>query len=143
MNRYLRCRRNVTSVSVACPRYVRETMFTATHGRRADVDGVLIVITDGGSDDPRATINEARKTRDAGIDVLAMGIGDSVRLYELEGMASHPKTRNVFKADGYQFLFQATDMMRSTLCDGRWRWRACRGVGFSTSVLFVLPSAVL
>ena len=99
--------------------YVRETMFSASHGRREGVDSVLVVVTDGGSDDPTATIDEARKTRNAGIDILAMGIGDSVRVYELEGMASHPKTRNVFRVEGYQFLFQATDVMRSTMCDGQ------------------------
>ena len=100
-------------------RYVRETMFTAAHGRRDDADSVLVVVTDGGSDDPTATIDEARKTRDDGIDVLSMGIGDSVRMFELEGMASHPKTRNVFMVEGYLYLFQATELMRSTICDGQ------------------------
>ena len=94
-------------------------MFSAAHGRRAGVDSVLVVVTDGGSDDPTATIDEARKTRNAGIDILAMGIGDSVRVYELEGMASHPKMRNVFRVEGYMLLFQATDVMRSTMCDGQ------------------------
>ena len=99
--------------------YVREEMFTRENGARQGVPWITLVITDGESNDPEAAIDEARRTRDAGIDILTLGIGSWIIKYELEGMASHPKTRNMFEIRDYESLFLISDLLIGTICDGK------------------------
>jgi glycerophosphoryl diester phosphodiesterase len=55
---------------------------------RAGAPDVLIVLTDGQSSDPNATIAAANAARAAGITVIAVGIGAGPDNAELRGMAS-------------------------------------------------------
>jgi collagen type VI alpha len=100
-------------------KFAREIMFTRQNGARpdTDIDKILIVITDGESSQPERTVEESRMTRDAGIDVITLGIGKWVVQSELEGMASYPKTRNAFRVYDYGSLFQASDAMLLAMCD--------------------------
>ena len=56
--------------TAAALRYVRETMFTARNGDRANAKNVVLLVTDGSSDNGRETIKEARAARDANIHIL-------------------------------------------------------------------------
>ena len=99
---------------------VRKEMMIEDAGDRPLVDDIIIVITDGESDDGAATIEEARLTRDAGATILSLGIGNWIKRTELEGMASHPKERNFFHVDDYDILFEVSDVLLATICDGRY-----------------------
>lgn len=99
--------------------FVQNTMFTEENGDRPGVDNVLLVITDGESNNGTATVETARKVRDNGTAILSLGVGAWVIDYELEGMASHPKVRNMFHVDDYETLFTATDLLIATICDGK------------------------
>ena len=61
---------------------------------------------------------QARELRDEGVDILTVGIGQWIRRYELEGMASNPKTKNFFIVDTYDTLFQISNFLLATVCDG-------------------------
>lgn len=99
--------------------YVRNVMFQPENGDRPNVDNILLVITDGESNNQTATVEAARMLRDRGdTSIISLGVGDWVITYELEGMASHPKARNMFHVDDYETLFTATDLLVSTICDG-------------------------
>lgn len=50
---------------------------------------VVMVITDGESDDQRATFREASRIKERGIDIISVGIGN-INMDELVGMASTP-----------------------------------------------------
>ena len=110
------------TMTAAALRHVRLDQFSAAHARRGvsgdDVTRVALIVTDGESDNEAETMAEAVLLRDAGVSVLAMGVGGWVRRAELEGMASHPKQRNVFTVDRYEALFQIADPLMETVCDG-------------------------
>lgn len=50
-------------------------MFRTAEGDRSGVPNYLVIITDGKSDDPQATWDEAIRARDEGINILAVGVG--------------------------------------------------------------------
>lgn len=77
------------------------------------------MITDGEFTFPALASEEARLTRGAFIDVVAMGIGSWVTRSELSLLASQPVDRNVYQVDDYESLFAVTDQIISTVCDGR------------------------
>lgn len=56
-------------------------------GRR-NVPWVCVVITDGISKNPPATIMEAKLAAKMGISMFAVGIGQKIAIKELEGIAS-------------------------------------------------------
>lgn len=58
--------------------------YFSQQGDRPDVPNVGVVITDGKSNEPEATWNEAMQARDRGIEMIAVGVGNSVRVSELE-----------------------------------------------------------
>ena len=102
--------------------YVKDEMFTEASGDRPDVDDILIIVTDGESENATLTVAAAREVRAEGIGVISLGIGEWVLEYELEGMASHPKVRNMFQVESYETLFTATDLLVETVCDGECVW---------------------
>lgn len=96
-------------------RTMREVMFTPENGDQANARNIGIVITDGRSDDQQRTWEEAMKARDSGIDLISIGIGSSIRMQELEGIASAPNSqgKNVLLADNFSSL----ETLRSALVD--------------------------
>ncbi|KAK2165643.1 hypothetical protein LSH36_47g02029 [Paralvinella palmiformis] len=96
-----------------------QSMFAKKRGGREGVSHVALVITDGESNNSSATIDAARRLRQTGVEILTMGIGNLqwLKKDELEGMASHPKMRNVFLVEDYTTLFTITDVIISTVCD--------------------------
>ena len=62
---------------------------------------------------------EAYLSKEAGIDIIAIGIGDWVVWNELEAMVSFPKTRNTMHIPNYNVLFRFTDMAISAMCNGK------------------------
>ena len=107
------------------PRCIIQSEFTSTISfspfRIQGVAHVALVITDGESSNSSATIDAARRLRQTGVEILTMGIGNLqwLKKDELEGMASHPKMRNVYLVDDYSTLFTVTDVIISTVCDGK------------------------
>ncbi|ELU05673.1 hypothetical protein CAPTEDRAFT_217523 [Capitella teleta] len=71
-------------------RVMRETMFTERNGDQPAARNIGILMTDGRSNDEAKTWEEALKTRAAGIDLISIGIGPSIRTRELEGIATAP-----------------------------------------------------
>ncbi|XP_076472749.1 uncharacterized protein LOC143302101 isoform X14 [Babylonia areolata] len=70
--------------------FTRTTMFTTVHGDRSGVPNICVVFTDGRSNSYTYTAREAKKAHDAGIAVLAIGVGLETPLNELSMMASNP-----------------------------------------------------
>ena len=90
-----------------------------------NVAHVALVITDGESSDSVKTITAATRLRTKGITVITLGVGNVQWLDtdELEGMASHPQTRNMFLVDDYNSLFTISDIIISTVCNGKFKPR--------------------
>lgn len=68
-------------------RHIYHTGFTPQTGDRAGVPDFIVVITDGFSDNVRSTTDEARRLRDAGKIVYAIGVGPHINRNELAHIA--------------------------------------------------------
>ncbi|WAR09787.1 K319L-like protein [Mya arenaria] len=83
---------------------MHELMFSARNGDRPDVDNIAFLITDGISNiNGRRTIPEAEKAQGKAIRVYAIGI-DLTDTRELEGIASEPKSGNMFNVKAFDEL---------------------------------------
>lgn len=124
-----------TTNAAAAISTMREDVFTEANGDRPDVKNVGIVFLDGQTDDTDETWHEAITNRDAGIQMMAVGIGAGYvplvtqtldcKLYqyrakqsELETIGSYPTSANVFTVRGFDNLMDIQDSLLDALCDG-------------------------
>lgn len=90
-------------------------MFTEEHGSRIqqNVKQMLIIITDGESDDRNQLNDTALKLRNKGIDIYAVGIGKANQL-ELEAMAGNKN--NTFHVDNFNKLKDLYLPLQERMC---------------------------
>ena len=106
-----------TTDTAAAIRYAYETVFKAANGDRSNRPNIVVVMTDGGSNDKRATRAAAYEARKRGIHVIVIGIGDWTDEYELVGMASYPYGSNYVKVGKFAQLDSQADRITQLLCD--------------------------
>ncbi|XP_078660839.1 uncharacterized protein LOC144905190 isoform X3 [Branchiostoma floridae x Branchiostoma belcheri] len=92
--------------------FVRQDVFTAAAGNRADKPDVLVVLTDGESSDSVA--GPAQNTLNAGITIYAVGIGGGVNADTLQEIAGNPG--RVLQAANFQGLADVTNQLQEALC---------------------------
>ena len=85
-------------------------------GHRQGFPKIGIVITDGGSDNQGKTLVEAKKARDSGIKMIAVGVGKSVNQAELEGIANKPTSQYVFNVDSFDVLHTIQAILSTLTC---------------------------
>ena len=88
-------------------------------GDRSDSPNIAIILTDGKSDDPIDTQNEALEARKAGIHIVAIGVGESINLPELKGIATDPDDESVFVVKDFNALTGTVEKMLKNLCNGQ------------------------
>ena len=100
---------------------MRTNMFTAANGGRPGVPKIGIVITDGRSKSESLTLQEAKAAKDAGITMLALGIGSSRNLdmKEINGIASDPAADHAFIASSFDDLVNVLDKISRGTCAGK------------------------
>ncbi|XP_045171317.1 collagen alpha-1(XIV) chain-like [Mercenaria mercenaria] len=91
----------------------KDEMLTLKHGSRSDADHVIIVITDGLSMNPKATATQAQKIHQAGVEVIAIGVGRANK-EELAEMASRPEF--VFAVSNFNYLQEIRNSLAKTTC---------------------------
>ncbi|GFR96541.1 collagen alpha-5(VI) chain [Elysia marginata] len=84
--------------------YARTYSFTQANGMRTFAAQIAIVITDGDSNNKQATITSAKRLRNEGITVFAIGVGDGYNLDELNAIATDPDSLHVFSVDNFDSL---------------------------------------
>ncbi len=89
-------------------------------GNNPDYPDILIVVTDGRSNDIDETWRQAIADRAQGIQIIAVGVGPNVRVRELHGMASFPVSSNIFSVDDFQSLDDIIESVVDTICDGEY-----------------------
>lgn len=100
-------------------RYARQNVLGGRGDHvRENVTKVVVVITDGLSDNRTATALEAARTKEAGIHVFALGVGKDVDLEELDAMASQPSNYYTFLVDGYEGLSNIRELLAIKTCTG-------------------------
>ena len=94
-------------------------MFTAAQGDRPDYPNIAIILTDGKSDNTSDTLTEALAARKAGIHVIAVGVGASIGLFELNGIATDPDDKSVIIVKDFNALTGTIGSMLDNICNGQ------------------------
>ncbi|KAL4227154.1 hypothetical protein ACF0H5_015127 [Mactra antiquata] len=100
-----------TSTGVAIAN-LRTNVFTLLAGDRPNVENIAVVLTDGKSFNNTRTVEEAILARQAGIKMLAVGIGLSDAA-ELNQIASDPTDENVFSVTDFHDLFTLENVIEA------------------------------
>ncbi|XP_062601604.1 cartilage matrix protein-like [Saccostrea cucullata] len=95
--------------------YVRTQSFPV-NGGRPDVPHIVIILTDGMSQDFRYTVQEAAAAHNQGITVFVIGIGDQVDEKELKAIASKPTDNFMFEIDNFDALKTIKDTLAIRTC---------------------------
>ncbi|CAH1241297.1 COL6A3 [Branchiostoma lanceolatum] len=93
--------------------HVRQNVFISASGDRADAPNILIVMTDGVSNDDVSV--PAMAARDAGITIYSVGIGDGVDINTLQQIAGDPN--KVLQATGFSGLDEIGGRLEELVCD--------------------------
>lgn len=99
---------------------MRGDLFGGSSDARPDVDNVGVVITDGRSNNPMETWQQAIQNREAGIHMIAMGIGTNLRQYELQSIASSPVDTNVINVDDFDSFDGARQILIDAICNSEY-----------------------
>jgi len=96
---------------------IRTQMFIERNGDRRGIPNIAVIVTDGNSTvNIDSTIDEARKTRDNGIQVYAIGVGFEIDTKELDGITGTPQNR--YLIDHFDELETKMETIYITLCPG-------------------------
>nr|DBA24018.1 TPA: hypothetical protein GDO54_011726 [Pyxicephalus adspersus] len=95
-------------------KHVREDLFTAEAGMRKGVPRVLVVITDGRSQDE--TVKFANEMHLEGFSIFAIGVADA-DYNELVNIGSKPSERHVFFVDDFDGFKKIEDELVTFICE--------------------------
>ncbi|KAL1254856.1 hypothetical protein QQF64_012917 [Cirrhinus molitorella] len=94
--------------------YILENIFKAQSGSRPDVPKIVILITDGKSQDD--VVSPAQRLRDAGIELFAIGVENADKK-ELRAIASSPNKTHVYKVPDISFMFNIMEGLTRSVCE--------------------------
>ncbi|KAM7403882.1 hypothetical protein PAMA_004351 [Pampus argenteus] len=94
--------------------HVYEHVFTSDSGMRKNVPKVLVVVTDGRSQDD--VKKSAEKLQHSGYSVFVVGVAD-VDTTELKLIGSKPSERHVFVVDSYDSFAKIQDNLITFICE--------------------------
>ncbi|XP_024913641.1 collagen alpha-1(XII) chain isoform X1 [Cynoglossus semilaevis] len=109
----VRYRGGNTKIGIAL-KHVYERVFTSDAGMRRNVPKVLVVVTDGRSQDD--VKKNAEKLQQAGYSVFVVGVAD-VDVAELRLIGSKPSERHVFLVDDYDAFDKIQDNLITFICE--------------------------
>ncbi|XP_069574960.1 collagen alpha-1(XII) chain isoform X2 [Brachyistius frenatus] len=95
-------------------KHVYEKVFTSDSGMRRTVPKVLVVVTDGRSQDD--VKKSAEKLQHSGYSVFVVGVAD-VDMSELRIIGSKPSERHVFVVDDYDAFAKIQDNLITFICE--------------------------
>uniref|UniRef100_A0A3Q4AFB8 Collagen alpha-1(XII) chain n=1 Tax=Mola mola TaxID=94237 RepID=A0A3Q4AFB8_MOLML len=109
----VRYRGGNTKTGVAL-KHVYGNVFTSDTGMRRNVPKVLVVVTDGRSQDE--VKKSAEKLQHSGYSVFVVGVAD-VDMTELRNIGSKPSERHVFVVDDYDAFDKIQDNLITFICE--------------------------
>ena len=94
---------------------IRKLYFTVRAGHRANVPKLVVLVTSSNSTNRNATFREVQNAKDAGITILAIGVGTEIDDGEMKAFASGGG-QNVHRANVFETLKYLTGNVASNLC---------------------------
>ena len=92
-------------------------MFSPANGARAGVRRIAILITDGQANrETNDTQLEANLTKQAGIEIFAVGMTPSISVQELRSVVSPPNETHFFYVDIYKDIESAFPALMTDIC---------------------------
>ena len=107
--------KSTTNTSTAL-NVMRTVVFSTDNGDRPDVNNIGIVITDGQSDNSKATAAEAKAAKDVGIRMYAIGLTDQIDAEELKKIASTPLPEHYFNRTSIKLVQTVTSQLLWSVC---------------------------
>lgn len=105
-----------TNIAAAL-KQTRNEMFSSSHGARSGVSKVLFLVTDGTPNiDGHLTEPEAKATRDAGIEIFAVGVTSNVNRKVLRQVASQPTNTHVYFVEMFDQLSNIVRTLVNVSC---------------------------
>jgi collagen type VI alpha len=98
-------------------RVLRTEVFTENNGDVPALKNIAIVLTDGGSNKFEDTLEQARLTRQAGINLISVGVTNWVNMIELKEVATDPDELNVFNIESFDVITRIKSDLKAILCD--------------------------
>ncbi|KAG7465749.1 hypothetical protein MATL_G00156840 [Megalops atlanticus] len=98
----------------AALKHVGDKVFTSDSGMRRNVPKVLVVVTDGRSQDE--VKKSALKLQHSGYSVFVIGVAD-VDLVELRNIGSKPSDRHIFVVDDFDAFAKIQDNLITFICE--------------------------
>uniref|UniRef100_A0A7N8WLF5 Collagen, type XII, alpha 1a n=1 Tax=Mastacembelus armatus TaxID=205130 RepID=A0A7N8WLF5_9TELE len=95
-------------------KHVYDKVFTSDSGMRRNVPKVLVVVTDGRSQDE--VKKNAERLQHSGYSVFVVGVAD-VDMTELRNIGSKPSERHVFVVDDYDAFIKIQDNLITFICE--------------------------
>ncbi|XP_053409328.1 collagen alpha-1(XIV) chain-like isoform X2 [Mercenaria mercenaria] len=104
---------NGTTNTGSALKYVRENVFQFKNGDRPTAKNVVVVITDGRSNNHTATVVESNNLRRDGVRMVDLGVGNAVNseLIDIAGVYA-----NAAKVAGYDHLPEAESKILKLIC---------------------------
>lgn len=98
--------------------YARTNMFTSAAGDRANFPNIIVVITDGPSNNQNTTLSAATQVKNANIRIVALGIGNWLDNLEFQNMVNYPYQENSVTVPTFANLNQSSvqEDMHNTIC---------------------------
>ncbi|XP_073677634.1 collagen alpha-1(XII) chain-like [Garra rufa] len=94
--------------------HILENSFKAQSGSRPDVPKIVILITDGKSQDD--VLAPAQRLRDAGIELFAIGVKNADKK-QLKAIASPPKKTHVYNAPDFSLMLDIMEGLTRSVCE--------------------------
>ena len=91
--------------------------FVQSHGDRRTARNILIILTDGKSNNPAQTAMTAQKVHMSGIETIAVGVGSGIGVKELITLASD--AGHVFQVVNFDALHTLQAELKNATCNGR------------------------
>lgn len=98
---------------------LRNTVLLAQYGDRPNNQDILVIFTDGNSDDTEETLRQVKFLRERGVHIITAVIGSWLDLYELQQISSYPYQQNVIQASGFSGLQALLNPLRDAVCNGK------------------------
>jgi collagen type VI alpha len=103
-------------------RTANEVMFTSGRGDRDGVKNILVILSDGASNDPSATLAasiDARTRSNDPIHIVTIGIGARADHAELRALANDPTDRNYMLIANWMNLVDSLRGFGADICNGK------------------------
>ncbi|XP_066534099.1 collagen alpha-1(XII) chain isoform X2 [Hoplias malabaricus] len=95
--------------------YLHKNIFTETAGARSGFPRVVVVITDGKSQDP--VEGYAKKLRNSGVEIFTLGIKEADE-EELKQMASTPYSTHIYTVPNFDLIKNVQKSLTTQVCAG-------------------------